>query len=531
MTGIAVLLLAAAGGYAASRASKLPAIPFLIVGGFAASWIVPLDDVFLQNALVVGIVFLVFVAGIELNPERVRSFKGAALVVGVVQFVVLGAFGYGVARLLGFPVEVSGYLALALTASSTLVAVRVLQQRRQMFESFGRLVMGVLLFQDLAVILLIPVLTYLPDGPGAVLTGLGSTLVLVIPAYVALRWILPGLLKRMSMDEELLLLSVLGLLFVFLGAASMLGVPLVTGSFLAGVALSSFPVSGVVRGQLNSVGDFFTAVFFTALGANLGIPTAAEMGQALVLCAVVWVLTTPVVAIIAERSGFSARPAIFSGLLLSQTSEFSLVVGLQGVALGRIDESVFTVITLVTLVTMTATPLLADDRLSLWLMRFHPARGRDPDPPPPPEGHILLLGCGASGMPLLETLVIGPYPVLAIDDDPQIVARVREAGLEVLRGDAADRTLLRRAGADRARVVVSTVRRVEDNGAVLDMASGRAPVLVRVFDERDAAWVEAHGGTAVRYADAAAEAFLDWFDRDGWRRPDDLADQELEDVL
>lgn len=531
MNSIAMLLMAAAVGFGVSRAFRLPAIPFLIVSGFGMSFLVHVESGFLQDSLVLGITFLVFVAGIELNPQRVRLQKRAAVAVGLTQFLILGGLGYLAARALGFDAQASIYLALALTASSTLVVVRILQQRGQLFEGFGRLVIGVLLLQDLAVILLIPVVTRLPQGGMSVANGVVATLLLVGLAYVLLRWVLPELLRRISLDEELLLLAVLALLFIFLFAADRLAVPLVAGAFLAGLALSSFPVNGVVRGQLSSISDFFTAVFFTALGASLGIPSGTELLQAAALAFVVLVVTPPLVAAIAEWAGFSARPAIFSGLVLSQTSEFSLVVGLQGVVLEQIQPGTFTVIALVTLITMTLTPFLANDRVSMALMRLHPARRSKGGPSDPPRDHVLMLGCGASGMPLLETLVIGPYRVIAVDDDPQIVELVREAGVEAIRGDAADPELLRRAGADQARVVVSTVRRIADNGPLLEMTAGRVPVLVRAFNVEDAAWVDARGGRSVLYSDAAAEGFMEWFAREGWVEPDELADEEMEQVL
>jgi len=529
MTAVAMLLLAASLGYGLARWLNLPAIPFLILGGFVLTLTGQMEGEFMQEALLLGITFLVFVAGVELNPERVRHQKGAALIVGAVQFVLLGGVGYLAARGLGFEVQTATYLALALTASSTLVAVRILQQRGQLFEPFGRLVIGVLLLQDLLVILLIPVLSGLPQGTAEVVRGVSSTLFLMGLAWILLRWVLPAVLRKLSLDEELLLLVVLSLLFAFMFLSDRMGVPLVAGAFVAGVALSSFPVSGVVRGQLASVSDFFTAVFFTALGATLGIPSPTELLQAAVLALVVLVLTPPVVAWIAERAGFSARPAIFSGLLLSQTSEFSLVVGVQGVVLGHLAPGAFNVIVLVTLGTMMLTPLLAGDRVSLWLMHLHPSR-RIQEADDPPRDHVLLLGCGTSGMPLLETLMIGPHRLVAVDDDPQVVALVREAGIQAFRGDAADERLLFRTGAHQARVVISTVRRVQDNEQLLEVARGRT-VLVRAFNDQDAAWVKARGGRAVLYADAAAHGFLEWFDRGGWQRGDDLEEEEMEEVL
>lgn len=529
MIGIALLLFAASIGHGLARGLRLPAVPFIVLAGFGLGLTDLVSEQFLQDALVLGITFLVFAAGIELDPGRVRQQKRAAVAVGLSQFVLLGGLGLVAALALGFEGQTAAYLALALTASSTLIAVRVLQQRRQLFQPFGRLVIGVLLLQDLLVILLVPVLTRLPLGATDIALGVASTLLMAGFAWVLLRAVLPRVLERLALDDELLLLAVLSHLFLFLFLSDLLGLPLVAGAFVAGVALSSFPLNGVVRGRLTSIGDFFTAVFFAALGATLGVPTIEELTQAAVLILVVLLVTPIVVAFIAERSGFSARPAILSGLLLSQTSEFSLVVGLQGVALGDLDTSTFQVIALVTIATMVLTPLLVRDRVLLALLHLHPSR-QHPAEATPPSGHLLLIGCGTSGMALLETLVISPWDVVVVDDDPGVVARVRAAGVDAYRGDVTDPGLLQRVGASEARVVVSTIGHVHDNRLLLE-AAPRASTYVRAFEESDARWIEAHGGRPIGYGEAEARAFLDWFDRRGWEADDDLADAELEDVL
>ncbi|MGH7540841.1 MAG: cation:proton antiporter, partial [Gemmatimonadota bacterium] len=319
------------------------------------------------------------------------------------------------------------------------------------------------------------------------------------------------LLVRAAADEEVVLLGALAILFVFLATADLLAVPLVVGAFLAGVALSRFPVDGVVRAELAPIGDFFVAIFFTALGALVRVPTPTQLWQAALLAALVLVVTVPLVTWIAERTGFAARTAIEAGLLLSQTSEISLVIGLSGMIEGDIGADVFTVIALVTMGTMLLTPILATDAVAWRLMRFHP--GRRERPSTPPSGHVLLLGAGSTGMPLLEDLVLTGCAVVVVDDDPAVIAQLDEAGIQTVRGDAADGRVLRRAGADRARAVVSTMRRPRDNAGLLALARG-VPVLVRVFDEGDARWVREHGGVPVLYSEATARGLLEWFDEE-----------------
>lgn len=507
MHGVALLLAAAAAGYAASRLLRVPVIPLLLLAGLALSLIHPPEAEVLEDALLLGVSFLLFVVGLELDPRRTRAQRTAAIRVGLVQFAVLAALGFMAARGLGFdPVE-AGYLALAMTASSTLVGVRLLQRRRQMFEPFGRLVLGVLLLQDVLVLAMIPLVTELSGSWQAALVGMGGITLLGAMSLLCRRWVGP-LLLRVAADQEAVLLGTLTLLFLFLAVAGLLEVPLVVGAFLAGVALSRFPVNGIVRSEVAPIGDFFAAIFFTALGALVGIPSGAQLVQAAVLALMVVVVTTPLVTVIAERSGFSARPAIEAGLLLSQTSEISLVIGLSGMIQGSIGPDVFTVIALVTLATMLLTPFLAADAVALRLMHLHPSR-RGPREPAP-EGHVLLLGTGATGMPLLEDLILTGCNVVVVDDDPAVIARLAEADVRTIRGDASDADVLHRAGVTRARVVSSTIRRPRDNATLLELAAD-VPTLVRVFDDDDADWVRARGGIPVLYSEAAAEGLMEWF--------------------
>jgi CPA2 family monovalent cation:H+ antiporter-2 len=434
--------------------------------------------------------------------------------VGFAQFFLLGAAGYFTSVAFGLSPIQALYFALAMSASSTLVVTRLMKQREQLYEPVGRMVTGVLLLQDLLIILAIPAVTRLPGGAVAVASGVGATLVLVALAGSIFRWFGPAILSRFRNDEEILLLLVLSILFMFLGLASFFGLPLASGAFLAGVSLSGFPVNGLIRGQLVSLADFFHTLFFVALGAFLTVPSPAQLAQGLAFVCLVVLVTPPLVTLVAEHAGFSTRPSITAGLLLSQTSEFSLVIGLQGVMLGQLTQGLFSVIALSTLATMVLTPFIARDRVVWRLLHLHPFRA-----PPRPlvealSGHVLLAGCGRSGLGLLEYLVIAPRPVVVIEDDPALVRLVREGAIPAIRGDASDVTVLEAAGASRAHVVISTIRRKEDNGPLLSMAKG-VPVYVRAFNVSDAEWISGRGGRPVLFSEAAAEDFIEWYRAEG----------------
>ncbi len=513
MIELMILLIAAGAGFGLAGLLRLPVIPILLVIGFLLPYLgFSFDRDVLADVVVLGLTFMAFAMGIELNPKRAGRQRRAVWIVGIVQFLGLGAAGFVLAGLMGFDGTSSIYLALALCASSTLVVVRHLKRRQQMFEPFGRLVNGVLLLQDVFVILLIVAVLRLPEGLAGVVGGLAGTAVLFALAYVCLRWLMPYLILGSRLDEELLLLVVLAALFVFLGASFLLDLPLVVGAFLAGVSLSSFPVNGVVRGLISSLSDFFLALFFIALGMILIIPSGAAFFQALAFALFVVLATPPLVAFVGVRCGLSYRASLESGLLLAQTSEFSLLIALYGLFLGQISEEVFAIVAMVTVLTMMSTPFLGTDGVARTLMRLRPNRARVPGDVEEPENHILVLGYGSNGHRIVQPILKAGHRVLVVDDDPGRIRGLRAEGIPCLRGDACDEDILRRAGAREAKLILSSLRQIADSECVLrHVRVRRIPVLVRVFEPGEAERIRRLGGTPLVTSEASARQFERWF--------------------
>lgn len=516
MTEITALLLIAATGFGIARRFAIPVIPFLLFGGITLSTFVSHDNaVDLQRALELGLTFLVFASGIELNPQRFGQQKKAVICVGIVQFLAAGILGFLAARALGFEAKPALYLAFALSTSSTLVVVRLLSQGRHMAEPFGRLVVGVLLFQDLLMILLIILIARIPHGPLAVAYGVGSTAILGGLALASQRWFVPWFTLRRNLESEILLLVILAQLFLFTGLANLLQLPTVAGAFAAGLALSSFPVNGVVRALLSSLNDFFLAIFFTALGAFVGIPDdPVILIKGIILGLVLIAISPPIVAAVAEHFGLSSRNAIEAGVLLAQSSEFSLVLGITGhITLGEISRDVLATIAWVAAFTMTLTPLLTNDRLTRLLLHIHPGR-RKSRAIMEIQDHVLVLGFGTGGMWVIKPLIAAGHAVLVVDDDPVVIAHLNQAKIPCLRGDGSDLNTLKEAGIERAKLVISSMRRASEANTVLTYAP-KTPVVVRVFEDQDADEITKRGGIPVLNSDAAAVKFIEWFQKTG----------------
>lgn len=512
MIDIAALLGAAALSFGLARLVNLPPLPFLLLAGLGLGLAgSPSDQTFVQHVLFMGAFFLLFVTGTNMSMQRVGAFQKAAVQVGLVQFVSLFALGTGTALMLGYVLTNALYLGLALAASSTLVGVILLQERRQMFEPFGRLTIGVLLVQDLLVILMIPVFAHLPEDFGAMLRGGLATLLLLGLTVVMVRWVTPAIVLRVEFDRETLLLVILSILFAYLGLAWLLGIPLIVAAFLAGVSLSGFPISGLIHSELQPIADFFVAVFFTALGMLVVAPEAEFLWHAAVFVLLIVLCTPPIVAVVAHRAGFTTRSSLESGLLLSQTSEFSLIVGLQALLLNQIGTDIFTMIALTTMVTMLLTPFLTTERVIWRLVHWHTGDRGAPQKEPPHD-HVLLLGCGQSTWPLLDRLTDADLPMIVVDEDPSVLDRLHARNIPSLRGDAADLAVLETAGAPHARAIICTIRRPLDILPLFDLVSDDVPVLVRVFEDEEAEQIRARGGTPIVFTDAATDAFLQWFD-------------------
>lgn len=510
MMDLAILLGAAAVAHLVALRLGLPAIPFLIAAGWAVTagpWGLARD---ISGAVLqIGLTFLVFSAGIELTPRRFAHHTRAALWVALVQFIVVGLVGMGVVRWLGYDTFTAVYLGFALSASSTLVVIRHLRQQQQMFQSFGRLVTGVLLVQDVALIVLLVVLASNTGSGTLPWLSFGGLAVLAVASWICHYHVLPRVVRKLLADDETLLLSGLALLFVFVGGAYAFGLPPVVGAFLAGFALASFPVNGLLRGLISSVSDFSQALFFTALGSLLIFESPEVIWHAIVLALLVVLITPPVVALVAEWKGQNSRNGIESGLLLAQTSELGLVLVLSGIHTGHAAEASFTVVALVAAITMTLTSLTATDAVTWKLLHWHPAR-RSPVEPMELQDHVVILGFGSSGMWLARPFLDAGMNIIVVDDDPVVIEALRKKGLSCLRADGSDRRVLDRISAGKARLVIASIPRLADLIQVIHHLRG-IPVFARVLEEYEVEAVEAAGGTAIPTSAAAEEEFMKWF--------------------
>jgi CPA2 family monovalent cation:H+ antiporter-2 len=518
MNGICILLIAAAVAFGFAKLLRMPPIPLLILVGavlheLVGIWEISVPENLLADSMELGLAVLVFTAGVDLSPRRMRGRTRSILIVATVQFFILGLAGWLTALALGYDFTIALYLGCALSASSTLVVVRHLQGRRQMFEPFGRLVLGVLLIQDLFIILIMVALIKAPDGIVSSLFALTRAIGLGFVAIGIHRWFIPWVTHRLKLDDEELMLGALGMLFAFSGLAYLLQLPFLVGAFFAGFALSAFPMNGLVRGMLGSLSSFFLALFFISVGAALTLPSGDMLWHSLIFIIVLITVTVGLVSVVGEFVGYSTRASIEAGILLSQTSEFSLLLALTGMSTGQISPELFSMITLITVSTMTLTPLISRDKFAWSLMKLHPRYRRGEINCETMQNHAVLLGYGRAGRQTLQTFKEYNIPTIVIDDDAAVIRKLIASGVHCIQGDGSDERILAQANCREAKVVICSMRRNHDSKITLDyLKDAPTKVFIRTFEVAETKFVKNSGGTPIETAQASAHTMIDWLD-------------------
>ncbi|WP_233992738.1 cation:proton antiporter [Salinibacter altiplanensis] len=532
-----------------------------------------------------GIILLLFLVGLELSLDKIKELGTTAFVAGGVQMGGTALGGGLLAGAFGIPV------VEAIMFSSTVVVVKMLEKRGDLDAPYGQIAMGVLLVQDLVVVMVLTLVAGLA-GPGAlawadVAWGLGQAFVgmglLGGLIAAAARYVLPPAIRWISgMTEGLFIWSLFWCFLVVLGAEALRLSPEL-GAFLAGIALAQLPQCHELRHRVHPLMNFFIIVFFVTLGLQMELGAAlARWPLALALTAFVMVVKPLLLVTVLPRLGHGEETSFRAGLSLAQISEFSLIFGALAVSSGLIDEALLSVITLVGLLTfaLSAFLLLYNDRLYAAVQPYRPlawlgARQEAPEPPPDGlRGHVIVVGMNTLGRCLVDQLTAAGETVVAVDTDPEKLASLsvhtvhgnavhettreaadwghatlivsslsiegtnnllayharraggpcsihafdrtsedtlRDRGVRCVCGDGRDRSVLLEAGGAQARVVVSLLRDPRSVGPLLDYVGDTVPILVRVFEDHEAAWVEAQGGTPVRFAHAAGDAFMNWF--------------------
>lgn len=482
-----------------ARPLRVPPIVVYLLGGLLLGPATGLLGVSASIELFseLGVALLLFVVGLELSVEKVRDVGRAAVIAGTLQVAATLALGAALALALGFGAGAALFLGLVTAFSSTVVVIKLLDRAGDLDAAYGRLSIGILLVQDVLVAVALTLVSGLgaageTAGAASIVRGLAGAFlgiaVLGTVAALAVRWILPPVIRWLSASTEALFVASLAWAIAFILGAEAFHVSIELGAFMAGVALAQLPYNGELRRRIHPLVDFFLAVFFVALGAGMDLgAAAAHAGTALLLSLFVVVAKPVLLAWLLARLGRSRRTAFLAGLTLGQVSEFSFVLLGIAVAGGLLERDVLSLLGLVGLATIGGSAALVPRGPALyealerrgWLA-FLPATAPDPPPSRRLAGHVVVVGMNALGRRLVRAVVARGETVLAIDTDP---AKLERLPSTTLFGSIDNPSVLEEAAIERAKLVVSALQ-IEDVNSLLAYRCARlgVPVSIHAFD-------------------------------------------------
>jgi CPA2 family monovalent cation:H+ antiporter-2 len=443
-----------------------------------------------------GVVFLLFMIGLELSWERLRLMRKLVFGLGALQMIGCSLALGGIAMALGQQPVAALAIGAALTLSSTAIAVPVLVERKRLHAEGGRATFSVLLFQDLAVAPILITLAILGRGDGTFglrdLVALGPAVIglgiIVLFGRLALRPMMRSVAKAKS--EEMFMAACL---LVIIGAglvASLSGLSMALGAFVAGILLAETEYRHEVEVKIEPFKGLLLSLFFVSLGIRLDLSLLVA-SPGLVLGVAVGLLVVKGVMILGlgRLFGLSNRAAIEAALTLAAGGEFAFVILDNAMAASVVSDQVGQAVLVAATLTMFLIPVLSGVGGRLAKKAAAPVN-EAPDlvglQSEEPAGRVLVVGYGRVGRLVGDMLDRHDLPWIAIDRDPGFVQQGRRNGHRVYFGDASRVELLERCGLDHARAVVVTMDSPEAAEAVVATARGHRPDLTIVARARDA---------------------------------------------
>ena len=468
-----VFIIAAVAAYVL-RLIRQPQILAYVIVGVLITPVFQLvtDTSVIESMSVVGIAFLLFIVGLEMDLKSLRSVTLVSSLGGAIQIIVLFVTGYFVALLLGFLSLEAAYIGLILAFSSTMVVMKLLSDKRELQTLHGRIALGILLVQDIVAILALSILTSI-NGFGWELLGIAllKFLGLFALAYLTSRFIFPRIFKFAARNQELLLVTSLAVCFIFSLAFPSLEFSVAIGAFVAGVALGNLEYNIEIIGKMKSLKDFFALLFFVSLGMGLSIGVVKDMWlPLLILFGIVMIFKPLIIMTICSLLKYTKKPSFMTANALAQVGEFSLMLAAQGLVLGHISQELFSLTVILTLSSITLTSYYIEYNGFLFKLLKKPLKVFDIFTtegleflPTETKPKIVLCGHNRIGYSILRDLTQIKKKVLVVDYNPEIITKVVKEGYHSIYGEVTDEEIIEHMNLPNISMLISTVPEKRDN--------------------------------------------------------------------
>lgn len=531
-----VLVAAAAVSYAGRQLGQPTIVAYILTGlllGPAVLGLVAPSEL-TGTMAELGLAFLLFLLGIKMRIEDVRDILGPVVKISVPQMVAVWLVGTATALALGFSRLEALLIGLAVTYSSTAVVIKLLTDKDEITSLPGKIDVGVLLVQDIAVVVLLALLSAgRPDSVAEIAVTLATVVGLIAVigavAIASSRYVLPEVFRQIADNKDVFLLVAIGWAFLFVFVTDELGLSIEMGAFLAGLAIAQLPYSTELQDRVTPLTDVFILIFFVSIGLQLeAADLLAYWREAVVAAAVLIPAKFLVFFLLVGWQDFDTETTFLGSANMIQVSEFALVVGSVAVANGFIDQAVLGFLSLVALFSIGVSVYVVTynhqlyDRLAPVLGRWS-GGGREVRQDEHRD-HAVVIGYDEMTRRVLPLLEQYYDDLLVIDRTVAHVESLADAGYDVVYGDFRHTKVRKESGLKHADFVLSSTVEPDVNRALLREVGPETTVFVEAEWADDARDLYAHGAhyvpmstqlTAERLADYL-EAYFE--DPDGFER-------------
>ena len=445
-----------------------------------------------------GIALLLFLVGVELSLQKIKDLGSVALVLGGLQVLFTALGGFAVATALGFsPIE-SVFLGATVTFSSTVVVIKLLDQKGATDRLYARIAIALFLAQDIVVIIALTILSGLGGGEALSLLEIAKNLgmafggmaVLLAVALLAAKYVLPKPFTWAARSPDTVFIWALCWCFLVVLLAHQFHLSVEIGAFLAGIAIAQLPIHGDLHRRLHPLMTFFIAIFLVTLGIKMELSEfAAIWPTALGLSAFVLIVKPIIIFTILARMKFSEYTAFQSAIAAGQVSEFAFILLALGASTGLIGGTVVALGGLVGVTTIAVSayliiysePLYRFVRRTGLLKRLKAKQEADHESNEQRNGHIIVVGMNTLGREIVKQLSLRGERVLAIDSDLRKLEGLGAA--DTLIGNVEYQSVVEEIGLRQARLVVSALQ-IEDTNHLLAYRcrSAGVPCAIHAFD-------------------------------------------------
>lgn len=468
-TELSILLAIGAGIAIVMRALRQPLIIGYIVTGIIAgpTFLDLIHDATAFSQLgSLGVAILLFIIGLDLNTKIISRLGKVVFLVTLAQMAVIIWAGFLTARLLDFGRLEAMVIGLALAMSSTIIIVKLFNDKKETTRLYAQIAIGILILQDFVATAGKIGLAAKSEGGsvGDIVILLGRGVAVTVLLFVVSRQVIPRFTRALESSKELLLLFSLGWALGIASLFEAVGFSIEIGALFAGISLATLPYSNEMASRLKPLRDFFLVIFFIMLGQAMAPGKMMDsLSVALIFSFIVLVIKPLIVLVTMGVLGYTKRASFKTGIALSQISEFSLVFVSAAVATGLVRDQAATTITMVALITFAVSTYLIkyDDVLYTQLehhLRFFERKVTKIEQHGAINSYpIVMFGYNKGGHEFLKTFAAMQKKFVVVDYDPEIVDSLEQKQVPFLYGDAVDPELLEEIHLDKSKLVVSTI--------------------------------------------------------------------------